>query len=132
MDKNVKIALITALAVIGVILAYRLLFVRTVSYDVGGIKIPSKYNTLTGKATPIKDYKGPELKTTDTDRDTKKIGLDSTEVVTAQVRWAVFEEWAKAQPEYKGWESDPEVFKQAQAAFLDYMEKSGRKVTIIK
>lgn len=132
MDKNVRLALTTAIAIIGVILAYRILFIRTVNYDVGGIKIPARYNVLTGKATPIKDYKGAEPKTTIADRNTKKLGLDSTEVVTAQVRWAVFEQWVKARPEYKGWDSDPELFRKAQDAFLADMEKSGRKVTIIK
>lgn len=132
MDRNVRIALTAALAVIGVILAYRLLIIRTVSYDVGGIRIPSRYNVLTGKATPIKGYKGAEPKTVVESSGMRKTGLDPAEIVTAQVRWSVFEEWARARPEYKGWDSDPEIFKKAQDGFLADMAKSGRKVTIIK
>ena len=56
-------------------------------------------------------------------------GLDRTDVAAANVRWAIFEEWVKAHPQYKNWESDPEVFKKANAEFK---EKANSNVTVIK
>ena len=132
MNKKIKIALITVLAAIAIYFAYNLLFIRTVNYQIGGYNIPSKYNVLTGKVSPIKNYKGKEPKQTIVDRKSGKLRLDKTGIVAAQVRWAVFEEWVKARPEYKGWDSDTEMFKKAQSDFLTYMAKSGRKINIIK
>ena len=134
MKNNIKTVLIAALALISCFFLYKLVFVRTVNYEIGGIKIPSKYNLLTGSVKPIKDYKGGEIKRTVEDRQAqpKNIGLSSDEVVSAQVRWAVFEQWVKTRPQYKGWDTDAQVFKKAQDDFLKEMEASGRKVTIIK
>ncbi len=101
----------------------------------GGIKIPSKYNILTGSVKPIKDYKGKEIKRTVADNkqaQPKNLGLSSDEVISAQVRWAVFEQWVKERPQYKGWDTDKELFAKAQEDFLKEMESSGRKVTIIR
>ena len=135
MNKNVKTALTAALAVLICLFLYKLVFIRTVSYEIGGIKIPSKYNILTGSVRPIKDYKGKELKRVVEDNkktQPKQIGLSSDEVMSAQVRWAVFEQWVKNRPQYKGWDSDKEIFAKAQDDFLKEMESSGRKVTIIR
>ena len=135
MNRNVKTALTAALAVLICIFLYKIVFIRTVSYEIGGIKIPSKYNILTGSVKPIKDYKGKELKRVVEDNkktQPKQIGLSSDEVISAQVRWAVFEQWVKDRPQYKGWDSDKEIFAKAQDDFLKEMESSGRKVTIIR
>jgi hypothetical protein len=134
-NKNVKTALIITFTVLICFFLYKLIFIRTVSYEIGGIKIPSKYNILTGNVKPIKDYKGKELKRVVEDNkktQPKQIGLSSDEVMSAQVRWAVFEQWVKDRPQYKGWDSDKEIFAKAQDDFLKEMESSGRKVTIIR
>ena len=135
MNKNVKTALIVTFTVLICFFLYKLIFIRTVSYEIGGIKIPSKYDILTGSVKPIKDYKGKELKRVVEDNkktQPKQIGLSSDEVMSAQVRWAVFEQWVKNRPQYKGWDSDKEIFAKAQDDFLKEMESSGRKVTIIR
>jgi hypothetical protein len=136
MKKNhpMRNTLIIVAAIVGLFLAYKLLFIRTVSYEMGGIKIPSKYNILTGKVKPIKDYKGGEIKRVVEDRNVhpKDVGLSADEVMSAKVRWAVFESWVKERPQYKGWEADQEIFKKAQDDFLKEMESTGRKVTIIR
>ena len=117
MNKSFKMIIVTIIAIIGILLIYRILFIRTVNYNIGGIDIPAKYNILTGKATPIANYSGKAITRTVTDRKSDKIGMDSEDVTAAQFRWALFEEWARSQPQYKGWESDPEVFKKANEAF---------------
>lgn len=134
MNKNVKTAITAALAIIVCVFLYKLVFIRTVNYEIGGIKIPSKYNLLTGSVKPIKDYKGKEITRTIEDKQAqpKKIGLSSDAVLSAQVRWAVFEQWVKDRPQYKGWDTDKDIFAKAQGDFLKEMETSGRKVTIIK
>jgi hypothetical protein len=133
-NKNLKTALIAAIAVLACVFLYKLVFIRTVSYEIGGIKIPSKYNLLTGSVKPIKDYKGGQIKRVVEDKQAqpKKIGLSSDAVISAQVRWAVFEQWVKDRPQYKGWDTDKELFAKAQDDFLKEMESSGRKVTIIR
>lgn len=133
-NKNLKTVLTAAIAVLACVFLYKLVFIRTVSYEIGGIKIPSKYNILTGSVKPIKDYKGGEIARTvqDTKAQPENIGLSSDEVISAQVRWAVFEQWVKDRAQYKGWDTDREIFAKAQGDFLKEMESSGRKVTIIK
>ena len=134
MNKNIGTAVIAALALVGCFFLYKLVFVRTVNYEIGGISIPSKYNILTGSVKPIKDYKGGEIKRTVEDKraQPKSMGLSSDEVISAQVRWAVFEQWVKSRPQYAGWDTDADIFKKAQDDFLKEVEASGRKVTIIK
>lgn len=117
MNKSLKMAIVTLLAIAGIVIIYRILFIRTVNYNIGGIDIPAKYNTLTGKATPIANYSGKAIRKTVTDRKSDKIGMDKEDVTAAQFRWALFEEWARSQSQYKGWESDPAVFKKANEAF---------------
>jgi hypothetical protein len=110
-------AIISVLAIISIFLIYRALFIRTVNYNIGGIDIPARYNTLTGKAVPISDYKGKTIKKTVADSKTNRIGLDSDNVTAAKFRWELFEGWINSRPEYKGWESDPEIFKKANEKF---------------
>ena len=129
MNKNTRTALIAIAAIIGIFLVYRALFIRTVNYDIGGVLIPAKYNILTGKATPIANYKGKTIKKTVIDEKSDKIGLDKDNVTAAQFRWALFEEWARSQPQYKGWESDPEVFKKANE---DYKSRVSSNVQVVK
>jgi len=133
-NKNIKTAIIAAFVFIALFFLYKLVFIRTVNYEIGGIMIPSKYDLLTGSVKPIKDYKGGEIKRVLEDRQAqpKNIGLSSDEVISAQVRWAVFEQWVKNRAQYKGWDTDTEIFKKAQDDFLKEMESSGRKVTIIR
>lgn len=134
MNKNLKTAFIALIAALACLFLYKLVFIRTVNYEIGGITIPSKYNILTGSVKPIKDYRGKEIKNTLQDRQAqpKNIGLSSDAVISAQVRWAVFEQWVKDRPRYKGWDTDKEIFAKAQEDFLKEMQSSGRKVTIIK
>jgi hypothetical protein len=104
-----------------------------VNYEIGGIKIPSRFNILTGSVRPIKDYRGGEIKKTieDNRADPQDIGLSSEAVVGARIRWALFEEWVKGKPQYKGWDADRELFKRAQDDFLAEMKSSGRRVTVL-
>lgn len=129
MNKNTRAVLIAIAAMVGLFLAYRVLFIKTVNYDIAGVVIPAKYNILTGKATPIAHYKGKAIKKTVTDQNSDKIGLDKDNVTAAQFRWALFEEWARSQPQYKGWESDPEVFKKANE---DYKSRVSSSVQVLK
>lgn len=132
MNKNVKLALTTAIAVVGVMIAYKILFIRTVNYEIGGVTIPARYNILTKKATPIKNYKGQAPKIAIENNAIAGTGLNSAEVASAQIRWALFEKWIKNQSEYTGWESNPELFEKAQKEFLEFMSKSGMKVRVIQ
>ena len=129
MNRNIKIAAVTVITIIVLLLGYRLLFIRTVNYNIAGIDIPATYNILTKKAVPIADYKGKTLLKTVLDQRSDKIGLAPNDVIAAQVRWALFAEWARSRNEYKGWESDPEVFKKANEEFQD---KVPSNVTVVK
>ncbi len=122
MTKNLKMAGMTILTIIGLFLIYRVLFIRTVNYNIGGIDIPARYNTLTGKAVPISGYKGKPITKTVTDRKSNRIGLDSNDVTAAEFRWELFEGWVKGRPEFKGWESDQEIFKKANEKFRDSVQ----------
>ncbi|MCM8760970.1 MAG: hypothetical protein NC938_00675 [Candidatus Omnitrophica bacterium] len=132
MNRTLKMTLLSAVALVATFFLYRLVFIRTVNYEIGGIKIPSKYNALTGKVTPIINYRGGEIKKTVTDHNTNKIGMSGEEVTLAQFRWAIFEQWANSRPKYKGWQSNPAIFKAANEAFRKEMESSGQTINIIK
>ena len=134
MNKKIKAGLIAVIAALALFTAYKLTFIRTVNYEIGGITIPSRYNILTGSVKPIKDYKGGAIKRTVESHDAKPkdIGLASEEIVGANVRWAIFEQWVKERPQYKGWDADKEIFQKAQDEFLAEMKSSGRRVTVIK
>lgn len=128
MSKNLKMAGMTVLVILGILLIYRVLFIRTVNYNIGGIDIPARYNILTGKAVPISDYKGKIIKKTVTDRKSNRVGLDSNDVTAAQFRWELFEGWANSRPEYKGWESDQEIFKKANEKFKQSVQANVKVV----
>lgn len=129
MNKNIRTLIITIAAVIGLVAAFRLLFIRTVYYNIGGINIPAKYNILTGKAVPIKNYTGKPIKRTVTDNKFDKMGFDDNDVTAAQLRWALFDAWVKSKPEYKGWESDPDLFRKANE---EYKTKIQANVQVVK
>ena len=123
MNKKVKTALIIAVAIIAVIWIFRLIFIRTVNYEIAGVKIPSKYNVLTGHVRPIPNYKGTSALPSVTPTQKSGIGLSQDQVVMAEFRWALFSQWASTHREYKGWDTDPAVFKKARAAFKEDMKK---------
>jgi hypothetical protein len=126
-----KAAIILFITVVAFIFIGRLLFVRTVNYEIAGISIPSKYNILTGKVTPIADYKGTgQLKSIQP--QPKNIGLSEEETAAAKIRWAIFEQWVSSKKEFAGWESDPEIFRRANEAFRDRMEKEGPKIRVVE
>lgn len=89
MNKRLKIAIIAILMIIGTILIYRALFIKTVT----GLK-------------------------------NDKIGMDSDGVTAARFRWTLFEEWVNSRPQYKGWESNSEIFKKANDEFKDKIPSS--------
>ena len=120
--KKFTILTLVILAVIAfIIVSYRSLFIRTVNYEIAGVQIPSKYNMLTGKVTPIKDYRGkgnlpamqPSIK--------GNLGLGSEQAEAAKIRWALFEEWASQMPQYKDWQSNPDVFRKAMEDFKKFV-----------
>ena len=126
-----KVVITVCCAVILAVVFYRPLFVRTVNYEIGGIKIPSEYNMLTGKVKPILNYSGKAISRTVNDRKTGNVGLSEEQVVLAQFRWAVFEQWANSRPEYKGWQTNEGVFKKANDAFRKEIERSP-KIRMVK
>lgn len=115
--KNLRL-IIAVMAIAGAIfLLYRITFIRTVNYEIAGMRIPSKYNMLTGSVRPIKDYKGKRALPVITPSTEKKIGLSDGQVAAARIRWSVFEQWVKGRKEYKGWDTDPVIFQKASEAF---------------
>lgn len=121
MKKNIIPILIIAVIILGVVLSYKSIFIRTVNYEIAGIKIPSKYNMLTGKVVPIKNYKGrtnlPSMQPT----IKSDLGLTAEQADAARLRWALFEEWASQMPKYKDWQSNPETFKKAMEEFRKFV-----------
>ena len=74
------------LLVVGMIfLAYKFLVVRTVYYEIGGIKIPSRYNMITGTVRPISNYRGKAKLGTVEASKTNKLGLTDEEVAIARL-----------------------------------------------
>lgn len=132
MDKKFKTVITGIVVIVALVFIYRIVFIRTVNYEIGGIKIPSEYNALTGKVRPISDYRGADLKNTIKDRQAKNIGLSEEQVVVAQLRWAVFEEWANSHSEYKGWTSNAETFKKAHDDFRKELESRNAKFRIVR
>ncbi|MFH0763863.1 MAG: hypothetical protein V1927_02525 [Candidatus Omnitrophota bacterium] len=130
MNNRLKIALILIAAIAGLYLFYRFVFIRTVDYEIAGIKIPSRYNILTGSIKPIADYRGKARLRTVQNNMANKIGLSDEQVVIAKLRWAIFEQWADSYPEYKGWRENTAIFKKANDDFK--MQIKGRKVTARK
>ena len=131
--KNKFRAVVIVLIFAGAIfLLYKFVLVRTVYYEIGGIKIPSRYNILTGTVKPISDYKGKANLRTVEARKANKIGLTEEEVTIAKLRWEIFEEWVKAHPQYKGWQKSPAIFKKANDDFRRELENSGKIIKVVK
>lgn len=101
--------------------SYKSIFTRVVNYEIAGIQIPSKYNMLTGKVTPIQNYKGKANLPSMQPIIKGNLGLPSEQVEAAKLRWALFEEWVTQVPKYKDWQSDQETFKQAMADFRKFI-----------
>jgi len=120
-----KRILIPALVIIAVVVliatSYRSLFTRVVNYEIAGIKIPSKYNMLTGKVTPIKDYKGKSDLPSMQPVIKGNLGLSNEQAEAAKLRWALFEEWVTQMPQYKDWQSNQDTFRQAMADFRKFI-----------
>lgn len=127
---RLKIVLILLAVIIISFALFRTLFIRTVNYTIGGVKIPSEYNLLTGTAKPIPDYKGTANLPTVESRRMNNAGLSEEQAAGAEIRWSVFEEWVKTKPEYKGWESDPDLFKKAQDDYKKNVEPRTRAIVI--
>ena len=123
--KILKTFLIFILAAGAIYLASRFLFIRTVNYEIAGISIPSRYNIITGKITPITNYKGRAIHATVRPHKSSGLGLSDEEIASAQLRWALFEQWANARSQYKGWDADPEIFKKADEQFKKELIASG-------
>jgi hypothetical protein len=121
--KNLKAIFVLACLAGLVFLMYRILFIRTVNYEIAGVKIPCHYNAITGKVTPITNYKGRANLPSVEPRPTKAIGLSSDQIAIAQLRWALFAQWASVHPQYKGWDTNKEIFAKAREAFKADMQK---------
>ena len=132
MTNKFKAIIVLLLLAGAMFLFYRLVFIRTVYYEIGGIKIPSKYNLLTGTVKPISNYKGKaNLKTVEATK-ANKMGLTEEEVVIAKLRWAIFEQWVNARPQYKGWQKSAILFKKANDDFRRDLESSGKIIRVAK
>jgi hypothetical protein len=103
------------------VLSYKSLFIRTVNYEIAGVQIPSKYNMLTGKVTPIKNYRGKASLPSMQPSIKGNLGLSSEQADAAKLRWALFEEWVSQMPKYKDWQSDPDTFKKAMEDFKKFI-----------
>lgn len=130
--KSFKKTVIVMLVIIALVLVYKALFVRTVNYEIGGIKIPSTYNAITGKVTPILNYTGKPLKQTVKDTKIQNVGLSMEQSTLAQFRWAIFEQWVSLHPEFKGWDSDQVIFRKANMAFRREMEAGTFRLKVVK
>jgi hypothetical protein len=49
--------------------------------------------------------------------------LSSDQIAIAQLRWALFAQWASVHPQYKGWDTNKEIFAKAREAFKADMQK---------
>lgn len=120
-----KKMLIPAIIVIAVIVlitvSYKSIFTRVVNYEIAGMQIPSKYNMLTGVVTPIQNYRGKSNLPIMQPIIKGNLGLSDEQAEAAKLRWALFEEWATQMPQYKDWQSDRKIFKQAMADFRKFI-----------
>lgn len=109
--------LVVMLAGLSLYLTYRAVFIRTVTYSIGDVKITSTYNVLTAALSG---------------RPSDKAGLSEDQVAAAQIRWNVFEEWVKSRKEFEGWQEDPAIFKKAHDAFRKEMSASKTRINIVR
>ncbi len=120
--KKVFLPAIIIIAVVALIVtSYKSIFTRVVNYEIAGIQIPSKYNMLTGKVTPINNYRGKANLPSMQPIIKGNLGLTSEQADAAKLRWALFEEWVTQMPQYKDWQSDQDTFKQAMADFRKFI-----------
>ena len=115
--------MIIALAVMISTSLYKALFIRSVNYEIAGIRIPSEYSLITGKVKPIPNYKGRADLPILEPRLVRSTGLSEDQLTIARFRWAVFEQWVKDRAEYKGWNTDKAILEKARAAFKTDMSK---------
>ena len=113
------IIIIAAVALIAT--SYKSIFTRTVIYEIAGMQIPSKYDMLTGLVTPIQNYRGKASLPSMQPIIKGNLGLSAEQAEAAKLRWALFEEWATQMPQYKDWQSNQEIFKQAMADFRKFI-----------
>ena len=132
MTGKLKAIIIAVILGVAAFYLYKFAFIRTVYYEIGGIKIPSRYNMLTGTAKPISDYKGRKTLSTVETSKTNALGLTDEEVTIAKLRWAIFEQWVRSRPQYKGWQKSPLIFKKANDDFRKELETSGKIIKVIK
>jgi hypothetical protein len=121
MKKILITVIVTTGAIALFIVSYRSIFTRVVNYEIAGIQIPSKYNILTGKVTPIQNYKGRANLPTMQPSIKGNLGLSDEQAEVAKLRWALFEEWVTQMPKYKDWQSNQETFRQAMADFRKFI-----------
>ena len=120
--KRILVPVIIIIAVVALIVtSYKSIFTRVVNYEIAGMQIPSKYNMLTGKVTPIKNYKGKANLPSMQPVIKGNLGLSAEQAEVAKLRWALFEEWVTQMPQYKDWQSNRETFKQAMADFRKFI-----------
>ena len=127
----IKAFIALAIVAVGVVFFGKMVFIRTVNYEIAGMSIPSKFNMLTGKVTPIADYKGTNKLTVMQPQSTN-IGLTDGETAAARIRWAIFEQWASSKKEFAGWESDAETFRKANDAFKKETGGRGPNIRVLE
>jgi hypothetical protein len=121
MKTNVIVTVVVIAVIAFMVVSYKSLFIRTVNYEIAGMKIPSKYNMLTGKVVPIQNYKGKSNLPSMQPSIKGNLGLSSEQAEAAKLRWALFEEWVSQMPQYKDWQSNPETFRKAMADFRKFV-----------
>jgi len=120
--KKIFIPAVIIIAIVALIVtSYKSIFTRVVNYEIAGIQIPSKYNMLTGKVVPIKNYRGKANLPTMQPVIKGNLGLTTEQADAAKLRWALFEEWVSQMPQYKDWQSDQATFRQAMADFRKFI-----------
>lgn len=120
--KKILIPVFIVAAVLAVIaVSYKSLFIRTVNYEIAGVQIPSKYNMLTGKVVPIRNYRGKTSLPTLQPAIKGNLGLGEEQAQMAKLRWALFEEWVTQMPKYGDWQTNPETFKNAMDDFRKFI-----------
>jgi hypothetical protein len=122
MKKMIVPAVIIIAVVALIAVSYKSIFTRVVSYEIAGMRIPSKYDMLTGKVTPIQNYRGNKANLPSMQPAIKgNLGLSPEQADAAKLRWALFEEWVTQMPQYKDWQYNQETFRQAMADFRKFI-----------
>lgn len=121
MKKFIISAIIVTAVVALFVTSYKSIFTRVVNYEIAGMRIPSKYNMLTGKVVPIQNYRGKTNLPSMQPVIKGNLGLSTEQANTAKLRWALFEEWVTQMPQYKDWQTNQETFKKAMADFRQFI-----------